>query len=462
MSLLSTSRQQSLLSDEQAKEVEQILSAAPTVGVAVAAVVATATSSSNIKNLIEDITPQTASPPTAEKQHKQRETVQRVVTEEEEEVDEYELEAVEEEEEVEEEDNSDNRRTVERYLEEDINNLENVTTTNQQHHQLQQQKHHGAINIIRNDVEVQSCISHVGIDKYEEDDDDIEDVDIVGIGATSMCINSTFTSATTSTAVDNKQETATAATPQITRTNDDDEPEWLRDVLEAPKRSLENLLIASTHNSGSSGGYDNQLEKNSIELHQSSASSPPAAAPSATSPFTTSDVVLVTTASKVETTYDEANDSTTIYIAANQWEHHQQQQQYHHHQSFESNDQESLLNRSFIQDSTVNSSTVSLQQSTGESLHESIVSVESTQSDATFNQTTTVDDSIISSKHNSTYSLNEPISLNTTTTSAALTELDDSQFYIPEYPPVRSKEVYVESGVHYFEDGNFWMEVPGE
>ncbi|GBP06506.1 Neurabin-2 [Eumeta japonica] len=37
----------------------------------------------------------------------------------------------------------------------------------------------------------------------------------------------------------------------------------------------------------------------------------------------------------------------------------------------------------------------------------------------------------------------------------------DSQYYIPEYPPVRSKEVYVESGVHYFEDGNFWMEVPG-
>uniref|UniRef100_A0A182PH59 Neurabin-1 n=1 Tax=Anopheles epiroticus TaxID=199890 RepID=A0A182PH59_9DIPT len=35
-------------------------------------------------------------------------------------------------------------------------------------------------------------------------------------------------------------------------------------------------------------------------------------------------------------------------------------------------------------------------------------------------------------------------------------------FYIPEYPPVRCKEVYVNpDGVHFFEDGNFWMEVPG-
>lgn len=37
----------------------------------------------------------------------------------------------------------------------------------------------------------------------------------------------------------------------------------------------------------------------------------------------------------------------------------------------------------------------------------------------------------------------------------------DDQSYIPEYPPVKSKEVHFEAGVHYFEDGNFWMEVPG-
>jgi len=98
----------------------------------------------------------------------------------------------------------------------------------------------------------------------------------------------------------------------------------------------------------------------------------------------------------------------------------------------------------------------------GESLHESIVSVESTQSDATLNQTTTIDDSIISSKHNSTYSLADAEqATNSTVLSTGVTELDDSQYYIPEYPPVRSKEVLVEAGVHYFEDGNFWMEVPG-
>lgn len=38
---------------------------------------------------------------------------------------------------------------------------------------------------------------------------------------------------------------------------------------------------------------------------------------------------------------------------------------------------------------------------------------------------------------------------------------DPDQFYIPEYPPKSPKEVYNDSGVHYFEDGNFWMEIPG-
>lgn len=41
-------------------------------------------------------------------------------------------------------------------------------------------------------------------------------------------------------------------------------------------------------------------------------------------------------------------------------------------------------------------------------------------------------------------------------------ESNNSGFYIPEYPPVKSKEVFVnQDGVHFFEDGNFWMEVPG-
>lgn len=38
---------------------------------------------------------------------------------------------------------------------------------------------------------------------------------------------------------------------------------------------------------------------------------------------------------------------------------------------------------------------------------------------------------------------------------------DPDQYFIPEYPPKTPKEVFNESGVHYYEDGNFWMEIPG-
>lgn len=38
---------------------------------------------------------------------------------------------------------------------------------------------------------------------------------------------------------------------------------------------------------------------------------------------------------------------------------------------------------------------------------------------------------------------------------------DPDQFFIPEYPPVSPHEVFTEDSVHYFEDGNFWMEIPG-
>lgn len=208
------------------------------------------------------------------------------------------------------------------------------------------------------------------------DSDDVEAVNIVGIGhavATTAALNATFVKAD-STETENTATTTTTTTPSTatasTTRHDEDEPEWLRDVLEAPKRSLENLLInTTTHRAELENGYE------AIEGKHSD------------------------------------------------------------------------LNQTYI---------------TGESLHESIVSVESTQSDATFNQTTTIDDSIISSKHNSTYSLADvEQATSSTILSTGVTELDDSQYYIPEYPPVRSKEVLVEAGVHYFEDGNFWMEVPG-
>lgn len=50
----------------------------------------------------------------------------------------------------------------------------------------------------------------------------------------------------------------------------------------------------------------------------------------------------------------------------------------------------------------------------------------------------------------------------TQSSNQSLTETHDSdQFFIPAYPPVSAKEVYTDGGVHYFEDGNFWMEIPG-
>ncbi|XP_039488789.1 uncharacterized protein LOC120450068 isoform X13 [Drosophila santomea] len=318
-------RQQSLLSDEQAKEVEQILNAAPSVGVAVATVVATATSPTSIKNLIEDLPGQTAAAASAAngEQDIQIAAVPAIVEEDEDEEEEFQLQEDDDEEED-----------------------------------------HARADFDANGVDADA----------DGDSDDVEAVDIVGYGHATTALNATFVKAD-STETETTTTTPSTATTATTR-HDDDEPEWLRDVLEAPKRSLENLLITSATSSRGPGQRE-ELE-NGYDLQE------------------------------------KHSDLNQTYVTG------------------------------------------------GESLHESIVSVESTQSDATLNQTTTIDDSIISSKHNSTYSLADAEqATNSTVLSTGVTELDDSQYYIPEYPPVRSKEVLVEAGVHYFEDGNFWMEVPG-
>lgn len=402
-------RQQSLLSDEQAKEVEQILSAAPTVSVAVAAVVATATSPTSIKSLIEETQPET--PPIAEQQHDRK-----VITA---------TAAVADVAKVDTGTASDLRAPA-------SGGSNPITVT------LTAANGEGglAFAVERKPAEEQHVADEGDDFNDDEEDDDDEDVDIVGIGAApAHILNATFTKAESSNVVTSKANNNNSKN----NTHDDDEPEWLRDVLEAPNRSLENLLISrctaasgrrrsedSQSGVGGGIGVESRVESKHSEL---------------------------VTASKVETSYDVDNDST-LFI--------QQQDTHTSPSKQELQSQQSLLNQTFIQQDQ-NSPTPHGQ--TGESLQESIVSVESTQSDGTLNQTTTIDDSIISSKHNSTYSLAEgelhSINTNTTTTSLGA-ELDDSQFYIPEYPPVKSKEVYVESGVHYFEDGNFWMEVPGE
>ncbi|XP_034134175.1 uncharacterized protein LOC117587507 isoform X4 [Drosophila guanche] len=336
---LLSSRQQSLLSDEQAKEVEQILNAAaPSVSQAppVAAVVATATSPTSIKNLIEEPLQSVAN-------GEQQQDIQIAA-----------VPAIVEEEEEEEEAPS--------------YEVEEVQHPRYQKVQEQEPEEEEPYEIYDADANGDG----------EEDSDDVEAVDIVGYGQASAALNATFIKAdsTETETTTTTPSTATTATAN-TRHDNDDEPEWLRDVLEAPKRSLENLLITSV---GAAVGRERERD-----------------------------------AADLENGYKHSDPNHT-YVTS----------------------------------------------SGGESLHESILSVESTQSDATLNQTTTIDDSIISSKHNSTYSLDqaEPAT-NSTVLSTGITELDDSQYYIPEYPPVRSKEVLVEAGVHYFEDGNFWMEVPG-
>lgn len=164
-------RQQSLLSDEQAKEVEQILNAAPSVGVAVATVVATATSPTSIKNLIEDLPGQSAVAASAAngEQDIQIAAVPAIV---------------EEDEDEEEDDEEDHARA---------------------------------------DFDANGGDA-------DGDSDDVEAVDIVGYGHASTALNATFVKAD-STETETTTTTPSTATTATTR-HDDDEPEWLRDVLE--------------------------------------------------------------------------------------------------------------------------------------------------------------------------------------------------------------------------------------
>ncbi|XP_055688677.1 uncharacterized protein LOC129793094 isoform X11 [Lutzomyia longipalpis] len=92
----------------------------------------------------------------------------------------------------------------------------------------------------------------------------------------------------------------------------------------------------------------------------------------------------------------------------------------------------------------------------GDPLNDSIVSVESMQSTT---EATTATNKVTSSHLDDVSAAGSVISLAEGEADVSADESHDS--YVPEYPPVKAKEVYVEAGVHYFEDGNFWMEVPG-
>lgn len=93
-----------------------------------------------------------------------------------------------------------------------------------------------------------------------------------------------------------------------------------------------------------------------------------------------------------------------------------------------------------------------------------------------FNETGSIQDSIVSlqSGNESIVTVNSDISNNFKMESREDSYLggsinsdadqsgDETSLLQMEYPPVKSKEVFVnQDGVHFFEDGNFWMEVPG-
>lgn len=108
-------------------------------------------------------------------------------------------------------------------------------------------------------------------------------------------------------------------------------------------------------------------------------------------------------------------------------------------------DQSDLLNQNLVAGDTssmLQDSIVSVESN--KSANESIVTLNTTTSDS-INLSKNRDGSVISS-------------------AASLIENDVSgdESLQMEYPPKPSKEVFVnQDGVHFFEDGNFWMEVPG-
>lgn len=110
-------------------------------------------------------------------------------------------------------------------------------------------------------------------------------------------------------------------------------------------------------------------------------------------------------------------------------------------------DQNDVLNQ------TLDISNATLQQ-------DSLVSVESNQSANDYTTTATTNTT-------TSDSINiQPRDGSIISSATSLVEADESgdetHSLKMEYPPVASQEVFInEDGVHFFEDGNFWMEVPG-
>jgi neurabin len=109
-------------------------------------------------------------------------------------------------------------------------------------------------------------------------------------------------------------------------------------------------------------------------------------------------------------------------------------------------DQNDLLNQTIASESQIQDSLVSMESN--QSANESITTLNTTTSDS-FNL-------------NNKLESNRDASVLSSANSLADADASGDESLQMEYPPKPSKEVFVnQDGVHFFEDGNFWMEVPG-
>ncbi|EDS29717.1 conserved hypothetical protein [Culex quinquefasciatus] len=171
-----------------------------------------------------------------------------------------------------------------------------------------------------------------------------------------------------------------------------DEPDWLKDVLEAPKTAAASAAIP----------------------REKLPPPPPPHGPNGT-------------ASLEPPAPPSRNNSTT-----SQFE-----------ETSSNNTTADLLNQTILDSSSI--------------LQDSYVSADSSMPSVTTSDSLNLSKQEDQLQHQSQQNLQDPAEAD-----VSADESNNSGFFIPEYPPVKSKEVFVnQDGVHFFEDGNFWMEVPG-
>lgn len=275
--------------------------------------------------------------------------------------------------------------------------------------------------------------NHSETDNGSDGDDDrcCEDLEIVGIGTTVECISSRVSL--------NEDELRPTAAPAKL---DDDEPEWLRDVLEAPKRSLENLLILHSRKEQQEEP-PKFIDDYKCSIKKSAGNDNLVSLKDDISDKLCKQYSHTTIVNDYEQSATSAKDNAKEDNAV------EEQKQHSSGKGLSTNSNSITQNNSGNNKSVASESPATAgtkYHSPAENQHNKQKSVEN---DSNEEEDKSNVQFISDENDYNHYSANSNI-------------LDESQYYIPEYPPVRSREVLVEGGVHYFEDGNFWMEVPGK